>query len=566
MSDQAEAVDLQAGSPRKRVDGPADRARAVKESKRKTILPKPKGLSVKPDVLFKWGESFNAEQNGRAVWHVYRDWPVINLELVGKQKPKLIVQLGPLPFAAAEWESYFLRNQEWGGSGSYKVICTETGLPGCISMSKFTIEDGDYPPIVDPKSLVVGHPDNAGFITGLRSKGIRIPGDDPEADRTQREEEEEMNIATPLLESQIRQNERLVGKLEETQDELRDLKRNDGPSTESVATNQAVKVIAEGAKAAIDMVSEQHRTMSQAQAPAFNPLDVAKFIVDSRGGDSGLAIAKMFVDHSEKQMEAVRAMQHETIEFLSKRDEEETPAPAAAIERSDESPRKSLMQEMKDTIEFAELLGFKRAGAAADNPAPKEAGWFDKVMNAIVSNPPIMITGGMILANLVYNLRADKPQDPKEALAKAAALTGGTVPAATPTPAPASGPDPNYIAFMEMLTPHFLLHYSGRDRDGNELNGFTLAEDLHTMTPSNQLITGGPRTPQGRENYESIFKAGQVRFDQALRQWPAIWNSISNNPHGPTDPARYSKFLQEFFSYDQWSSQHSPKVTPMRPS
>ena len=111
MPDHAEPVDLKAGSTGKRVDGPAERVKTAKESKTKTILPRPKGLRVTMEAFLKWAATFNEEQKGRALFHVYREYPVIDLLLIGETKPKLVAQYsGKLPFESPNWQEWILKD------------------------------------------------------------------------------------------------------------------------------------------------------------------------------------------------------------------------------------------------------------------------------------------------------------------------------------------------------------------------------------------------------------------------------------------------------------------------
>ena len=525
----------------------------------KPTLPAPPGVNVPAPKLFGWLASFNDVELARTVIHFYRDYPVIDRRLIGDSKPKLIALFdnseGAVWTHSADWEEFILKNQEWGGSGKYKVIVTELGVAGAISMSKFKIEDGDYPSRVDPRIVVMGHPENKGYIEGRRAEGIRFPGDDPAADRIEQEEHEEMTVATEVvgvLKEALAEQRQDAAELREQVSQMRVASP---PSSEGVATNAAVGVVAEGARTAIEMIAKQ---ADKAHPQPFDVVEIFKVGMHARGEDNGLAIAKLFMDSQKETLQSVQAMHHETIEFLSKRDEAEEPAPETQVATSGTD---SLLNEMKRLREMADLFGWKVGGrsepaAPAPNPTPS---WIDKIGNYAAEHPQILMAGLALVANIFYNVRSSTPQDPKEALAKA---QNGQLPGTPPQPsAQPAQPSPQHQqqaqqqleAFMNFFTPAFLNHYSGRDRD---LDGYTLAADIHTMieTPSGpQLMPGAPASPLGTDQYKKILEMGMAGFDRLLRQWPPIWSAISNSPHTAADPVHYTQFLNEFFTYYQYA-------------
>jgi hypothetical protein len=564
----AQPVDVAAGFPRRRADSYEERVQTAKSSKQKTILPKPPGFNVTPERLFKWRAAFSTEESARSVLHLYREWPAIDRRLIGEQKPKLIRLFdnseGSEWTHSDDWSDYILQNREWGGSGKYKVMVTEIGVPGCICMSKFQIEDSEFPPRVDPRILVVGHPENKGYIEGLRAEGKRLPGDDPEAERIEKEEEEEMNVATEVvgvLKDALNQQREESAEL---RDKVEELRENSGVTPEdrqilSKATATSFDMIAEGVKTGMGIVADQAKAVSTASAPSFNPVELFRVGMEAGGGrNSGMEIASLFIAHSEKTMTAMQQMQHEMIEFLSKRDEaEETPEPPRV------EPKTELLDEVRRIKEIGEVLGFKigRASEPAATAAQvsTEPSWIDRIMKFYGDNPSALMATLALAANIVYNMRTDKPQAPQEALAKAGAPgVPGAQPAAPPAPNPAQVADQaraQMNKFLEFLTPHFLNHYNRPDLDGH-----TFAADLHTMIETSsgtQLIPDGAVTELGRQQYLLMVKAGQGRIDQLIREWAPIWTVISNSPHTVADPQKYQEFWQEFFTFDTWAQQQA---------
>jgi hypothetical protein len=553
MADTAEPVDLQAGGPRKRVDGPADRAKAAKESKKKTILPKPKSLRVAADVFFKWAGTFNEEQKGRAVFHVYRDYPVIDLTLIGEQKPKLITQFsGLLPFEVTAWSDYILKHSEWGGSGAYKILCTEIGVPGCISMCKFTLEDGDYPPVVDPKSLVIGHPDNKGYIQGLRARGIRLPGDDPLADRSEIEEEQEMKVAEPLVEHILTENRELREELRGNRDEA-SVSSGSEETVMAEATSEAVRVVAEGAREAIRMVGTQSTELAKASAPQYNPIELFKAGRES-AGDGGMAMLTFFMGAMEKQTSAMQTMHEKTLEYMREKDEKQ-PISAVTVQAEQKQGIDLLLEEGQKFKQLGDLFGWTTRGRSRDNdepPAPKaepKESALDKLIGKLAENPALLVTGIFGITNLAQTFIGRGK--PVEEVLKAASTVASSIPGAPQVPAE---PDPaieierqklalqNFLRAIEAL---FLEHFF--DPGKKSLTGYTFAEDFLSMSqsPTGQLVftPEGPMTDLGKQQYQQIKAGGPIQFDRIIRDYQPIWSMVGGNM------PKYQEFMKQFFNF-----------------
>jgi hypothetical protein len=513
--------------------------------------------------LFQFWDKLPAEKQELVVVKIYRLWPICDLKAID---PRATIEWdtmrGKIPFPAEEYETAFMHKY---GSGEWKVMLTESGVQGAVMIAFFSAIDMDnYPPLLDYRTLLHGNFKNQDYIKWLeRQPGLKLPWTSTVSEAEEQEQQDKMNVADKMADGLLSQQAHLIDKLDEAHEELRTTKR--GPTAEEAATNKAVEVMADAASRGIGMVADQAKILATATAPSFDPVALFKVGMEARGSDSGImALVPLILSSQEKQTEAMRQMHHETIEFLSKRDEEDdAPAPANGNVPAVQEDRRSFMSEMKEMTEFAEMMGFKRG--AENPPAPAGAGWLDKIGSAIAGNPMIVIAG---LA-LVTNLLSKSPQSATEVLAKAGVPAGSLPPipgvpaAATPVPPKPSATE-ELNKFLEFLTPHFLHHYADP-----ELDGYTFAADIHTIVQTStglQIVAGGPATPRGRQEYENMKAAGIQQFDQIIRNWPGIWNSISSSSHGPEMNA-YTKFLREFFDYDRWAQQQvQPKVTTMRPS
>jgi hypothetical protein len=559
----AEPVDLRASATRKRVDSPLERVKKAQKERHKSILPKPKSLRVRPEQFFKWAFSFTPEQKGRSIFHLYRDYPAIDLRLIGAQKPKLIKQFDgpdPFPFAQDEWQQYVLTNKEWGGSGEYKILCTEMGLPGCLSMTKFTLDDGDYPPCIDLKSLLLGHPLNKGYEAALRAQHIAIPGDDPRRDQ----EDENMQVGNTvvgvLAEQLTRSNERLMDKLDEAEE-------NEKPDVEEQieqnSTAAAIQVVAEGAKEAIKLVGDQARQISAAQSP-FNPMDFLKEAVPlfrSNGSDTS-GMFKMFLESHEKSVAAVQQMHEKTLEFMREQREDHAEQREAAITVANPSGFDSFLEQGQKMKQMAELFGWSTSTRRREPelPEPAQKPWYQ----AWMENPTLLITGLTLASNIVYNVfnrgQGKPPQEAlKEAARETAELAKGVNVNGTVTPIDQAEQQKRAMqAFMELIEPAFIAHYF--DREARGLDGFTFAEVFLTMrqTPGGTItfVPDGPATDMGMAQYEAVKAGGMENFDRAIRNYHPIWSLVQGNI------SKYTTFLKQFFSYQEEAAKAATTQQP----
>lgn len=557
MPDQAEAVDLQGKYKSEHADGPKERVKRAKESKRRTILPKPRALSVTADVYFEWGASFNEEQNGRAVFHMYREHPVINLLQIGEQKPKLIAlnwvpQGSPytsakFPFPADMWQEYILTNKQWGGSGSYKLMCTEMGVPGCVCMTKFILEDADYPPCVDPRALDVGHPSNKGYIQSLRAQGIKIPGDNPVQEKIDQEEEEEMNVAGLALAELGKANERQAARIEELEDRHQQTEPTAAPDAVAGATVEAIKVIGEGARMGMGLVADQARDVAKASAPSFDPVALFRIGMEARGNDSGML--QLFIASQERSLAAMQTMQKEAFEFMREQAEERESTAVALV------PKKQgvelLLEEGAKFKQLGELLGWSTGGRRSSREqepvqeAPKPNS-FEKFFDKMTENPAMLITGLALLTNLVQSVMG-KGKSPEEVIKDSAQITSALNGKAKPEETALPTEKERFERFMSLIQPIFLMNYFDEEQQG--LSGYTFAADFLSMTENGPgsvtFVPNAPESPLGRSQYDQLKQSGAVYFDRMVRNFHPIWSMIQGNM------GKYSMFLKEFFAYDE---------------
>lgn len=556
-TDTAEAVNIAGGFPV--ADSPEHRKRINKRNLfGKTIFPKPPAFKQPADKFMKWLARFNEEQIGRLQLHLYRDYPVINRKLIGERKPKLIHLFeAELPFTSENYEDKIIKNREWGGSGKYKLMATQIGVPGCVSMCRFTLEDDDYPPMVDPRIVVVGHPLNTGYIEGLRAEGKELPGDKPAADK--KKEEEEMTVGTVLsnlVESQKQTNERLMDKIDALQEEAEP--DPDAAIAESAST-KGFEVMAKATEKVIEVMGDQVKKANEAKSPVFNPIDLfEKAIAFSRADNSNMAMLTLFLNTQ-------KDMHKETLDFMreQKKQEAKEAQQAAVIQVQQPANGFEALLDAGDKIKtFAELLGYSRRERREPEPPPApEKSWFESWL----SNPPVVMGTVALIGNLFYNmLNRGTPKSPQEALKEAtqqaAELAKGvTGPNGTVTPIDQAEQQKRAMqAFMELIEPAFIAHYF--DREGRSLDGFTFAEVFLTMrqTPNGTIafVPDGPSTDMGMSQYELVKAGGMENFDRAIRNYHPIWSLVQGNI------SKYTTFLKQFFSYQEEAAKQAAGVQP----
>jgi len=529
MHDTAEPVDIQAGTPRERADTPAERVKKAKASRQKATLPRPKALRVSIEQYEKWNRGFTGEQKGRAIHHLYREWPAINRKLVGEQKEKLIQQWEGIPPFEPDEEipdikTFVLKNQEYGGSGKYKLMCTEIGIPGCISMTSFVLEDPDYPPRVDPAVLVVGHPLNKGYIEGLRASGIAIPGDDPEKYRAGQEQKEEMNIAGTLVSTLADQNKELREEIKEQretfQEQIEEL-RADEPEDETGPLGKSVL------EAGLRMVEKQVDRVTQASAVSYNPIEVAKAVME---------MSKEMKGDSAGMMNVMQGMMTQQAAFLqtmleSQRKETEYWRRLAIEKPENGATPKSMLDQVEELAKFKalsrELFGGAREPRESREPETPRKNW----METLLENPkfPELANGALgMAAQLISLLRAPQPGAPPAPAPDAlkAALNGQPQPAqvAQPAPDPVAQARAATLAFMQRIEKPFIAAFYDLEQMG--LNGYTFARHMHC-----EFVPDGQVTPAGRQEYETI----RDRWGKQLPGDPQLSTDLE---HGARQPGQ----------------------------
>jgi len=552
----ATPVDVAAGYSKQPQDTPQARKKAAKlgaKLRGKTILPKPPAAKTTPEKFFAWIDGFNEEQRGKAQVHAYREWPVINKELIGEHRPKLLKEFQEdFPFTALNCEEFFLSQPEWGGSGKYKLMVTEMGVPGMISMTRFSLEDEAYPPLVDPNILVAGHPDNAGYISGLRAKGKRLPFDDPAGQAAEKAQEEEMSVAAAAVQSLAENNERLTEKNMELLDKLGDRNDETKEPPNTMVQDATLKILDVG----LGMVSKQVDAMSRESAKSFNPIEMLNSAVglaeklksNDSAGIQYIELAKTMMDSQSKMHDVLLANAREEKEFWRERaiKASEQPAPVVNPNGID-----SAMAEMEKVKRFAELMGFSRRNREPEREEPAEPSLLKTLGKSIAENPAILTTGLGLLNSIFYNavvmFKGGEPKSTENVLREAQQPQPAVAQPQT-NARPALTKEQNDQMFVDWIEKSFLAHFHDPNQMG--LDGYSFAALLQRM-----LIDGGAVTNEGMTLYNSMRQEGMQSFDQLIRKshlWSQLQAFSLPNTNEPKKKPKYVQFLEEIFTYPEW--------------
>lgn len=509
-------------------------------TKTKTRLPKPKRIKFGDKdalELFKWWANFNEDQFGCCEAKVYRKYPVIDQVLVGERHAERIDLIeGKIPFEPDEYKDWFLHNY---GSGKYSVIIDEKGVPGIVSGALFTVADDNYPPRVDLRTLVVGHPENRGFVEGQRARGVKLPWETN--NEANQETGDNMNVAATVIEHVLEDNKDMREKVEELHE-----KQNAAPDPVATAAIRGFEVMAKGAEAGIEMAKTNAEAISKAAAPQWDPLAVLAKGIELANGkpDSNaslMTVLPMIIEMNRGQMAQVQAMHQQTIELMKL--QQQRPEPKNPLD---------VLRELKEGIE---LLGLGR-GNRSDAPALAPTKSWAAIL---MENPEVMQTLGSFGTSVMQALVAYWTRG------------GGAVPAVNPAPSTnGQGPQivtrpdkpietPQQVAareatqqFLKMIETPLLSHFFDEGRQ--QLNGYTFAHAMHQgLQP--KFNPNSPITPDGRQNYLIVRDQWGDKFRQLVEEYQPIAQYVLGNK------PRWKEFLGEFMNYDNWvSAQQQPPV------
>ena len=479
--------------------------------------------------FFKWWKTFNEDQQGRADCKVYRKYPVIDQVLAGgKHKDRIDVIEGAIPFEPEEFKSHFLHHY---GSGKYSLIMNEKGVPGIICTCAFEVDDQNYPPRVDLKTLVRGHPENRGFEEGLKARGVKFPGEE-----NTEEDVEDMTVAGQLVGKVLDQNAQLSQQVAELAEE-----RAASADPIAQATSEAIGVIAEGAKAAIQMTRENAADISKAAAPQWNPMEILRQGIElSKGnGDNGAAMLTTVLQMQQGFFTQMLELQRQNFEALR-----QSQSVAAAPAKSD------LDTLMEKATQFKGLMDMFTGGRRESSSIGERVPVGKSIIQTIAENPEVMTALSGVAGSVTQMVMAWLSRPQLGAINPAQPATAEIRPVNGVGPQPvAKQPTPEEVqrqaaleqqtAFLKMIEKPLIAHFFDTERRG--LSGYTFADAMQQ-----QFQGTGEITPQGRLMYETVISWQPITLQKLCENYADIFNVCGGNK------VKWNQFFHEFSTYDQW--------------
>lgn len=487
---------------------------------------------------------------------VYRTWPQVKMELVEPDRKDHCWEMihGACPFDPENFETQVMQRDGYG-SGDYRFDLKEAGTQGVLTKAYIRSQDLQmFPPVIDYSTLV-NCPANQEYIRGLMKRNIKLPWEYAP------EEENEMaqssgvgeamqtmanamtdiaktavNTAREVAEVKVEAAEARVEAAEARLEEDDEDEAEAGRVSET-ALSATIGVMTHGFNKTIDMITAH-------AGQQYDPIQMMKALKEYQGGDATLQLLIGTVkDMAAENQKLVREFTHP----------QSVVAPVSVVA----DPMKAafdryMARKLEELFEPPEREEREPAAVVAAGPPAKSFG-------QTITENIVPIVGGLTTilalgANIVYNMqRNNTPRDPAEDMAAAARMNPlaqmpGAIPGAAPMPGvPAPAPPPQQqppVDLMQQARPYIdaiagalKQHFFDPESDG-----CSFAEYVR----SNR--TGAGDHPVGMQTYTTIVQGlGREKFEQLIRENHDIWSAIGGLP------PQVKTFLDEFFSYEQWS-------------
>jgi hypothetical protein len=292
---------------------------------RANVPPKPK-RELPPEQFFRYWASIPERE--RSEWfkcYVYRGLPVCDvtqtltpeeLRLIAQQKmrkPEVNVAKLTEPIDPDHWREHIL-NKYGAGDYGFRLNDQHPSVKQSICFTTIDKESGgiefrdwdSYPPVLDPKEVVLTEESNESYIRWARLKGIKFPGDAEIHQATREGEETEM---ASVVETITRHNETLQDKVVELSEKLsRPPVANPSPAPDAAARAQlgGVETVVEASKAGMKIMGD---AMSKVLESSVRNSDPAERLKESIEIAKLIAPAPAAKDNSSSEMLAFLRMQ-----------------------------------------------------------------------------------------------------------------------------------------------------------------------------------------------------------------------------------------------------------------
>lgn len=528
-------------------------------------LPKPKtkfgrGLKAFKSLVHYW-HPFTEDQLDKVVVHVYRKWPVIDRLLTGKSLSSIMRfeksdepgTSAKCPFSLDHPDQELLHLL---GSGEYKFMLTELGVPHSLMTVEVTVNDDKYPPQLDYRELVKTHPLNQSFIDGLKRRGIKLPWETEK--EAEEKEEEDMGTASSAMGAMASTVTALAQKLGEGSSK--------GNSLDAQAIASGMNIVQEASRMGMEIVQQGIAANSEKTDP-IAMLRAVTELTGAKKGDDAMTLelmrqnAALVLQMQSIQQESSKEIRGMMREFMASQQ-----ATAAAI-----PPPKSELEMLREAVEkrklMDELSGNTGSRRKKDDDDEDDKPAKPSTLETVIQSAPQIIGGLATIftmgANMFHNytlMRAGAPlanTNHQGDVQAHHATPGLPQPAQQPNPAQSQQPglqappqqmgadgqptqteDPEMLALFaaqKMLTEIqsvLLAHYYGEGTDGASFAHWIITQG-----------TGANPTKEGRKVYDGMFEAGKDKLLLLLRSH-AVWNEIGQTP------MKTNQFVDTFLAYD----------------
>jgi hypothetical protein len=494
--------------------------------KGKSALPLPLKPSFKQNEkqkegvkFFEYWENLSPDLAPLARVRVYRMKPPIDLTKIGERVKSVQVWEGAIPFKAEDYEKEFYE-ASWAGGGDYRCAIEEIGLSGVACEVFFSLSDWDtYPPKVADGSLMLESNGGKEYVAWRARRGEPVAG--AEAEKNQAEDQLFMESGKSGVAAVVDGFTNLATTLvTEAKNEAREAKQEAKDARERPITPTS-DAITTGATEGIRLIADVSRDLlKNSHAP--DAVEMFKAVVGLM--PPAPDHAPMFntilavVQESNKTMMGMVLQQNQEL----RQELSQVRSQSMAV-----APTKTVVDQLREARESAELLGYRRGGDAPTTPTK----------SVMEEWGPIIQMGVTMLSPLVA-LIAQKLSTPNGAPQQNGQPQQNAAPP-NPPQQQAPPPDPPGIIFLKRIEKLFLGHLVSPDS-----NGFTFA---------NQIITEGTglETAAGRANYNWIktnfgFRPDRTcGLDALIRTYEPMWTIIEK------DLPKYQLFLTEFLNYDE---------------
>jgi hypothetical protein len=530
-----DAVEDERDAPKKATDPPKRRGRPPATAATKGTIRPPKplhfpkrpGFTLPPEKFFKYWTTLPQECQDRAAVYVYRNWPVLNFaqiltpeeqELVRSKKKMLTTNIAKpeKPFDTDDWETE-IKNR-WG-SGNYHFKINDVGVKGyqefppkkICQCNVRNIQDADFPPAIDYRTLDMSHPDNASYIAKLRLQGIKLPGDEVEAAIAH--EEEEM----AQVESISKLTDALIESTKREKVAPQQAAPAPAPDLANKASEKAIEIMGklieqtnaiQATKGDPKEYIKDLQSVAQMMQPPTPPPDTAKHADDSALRDMMRMQHESHIaslDAINKRLESSEAWSRSLLEKLLAKPSE---PPSSTIDKP-----KSFIHQIKELAEVKDVLRDLLGGESDDTPWYAAVGL--RALDTIAANA----------TNFMHNLAVARsgmgePVAPPEGEAEATDQPGPA------RPAQPAGKDAIIFTVLTNLRPPLLEALS------TGVPGFDFAAWLITQNGDDRL-------------YNLMAAEGKQGLFNLMQKHPQLW--METRAHA----VRLDSFADEFLDKEK---------------